>query len=386
MAIGVVSYVIPPFLRDIAIAGQWMSVAALLEQRPVRLGLAILLLWTFVLVNWRGVSAVSKTLIPLMVVMFICSGLVIVTGFSHEKAEYIAGHSLTRAVTDPTGSFWTVVPPASAVLFSSFIGFDAIAQAGGEARDPERSMPRAILLTILIVGVFYFTFTAAVYHAVPWQFVAYAAQQGDVTAPWLLAYFVSSPVALLMVAGAAVALINDLPGMLLGVSRLCFAWAEDGVFPAWIAQVHPRHHTPHVALIVSALLATASIIGGHLADDFFLGVDILVTAMLVNFVIMALAVLALPRRNPALAASMQVLQSVRARWVVAVPAIGLLLALLVAQTRRDLGSEAPGWYAHPTLVWLVVMALGLVIYWRETRALAARGVDLQAITRVLPPE
>ena len=41
-------------------------------------------------------------------------------------------------------------------------------------------------------------------------------------------------------AGAAIALINDLPAMLLAVSRLMFAWAEDGIFPRWIARVHPN--------------------------------------------------------------------------------------------------------------------------------------------------
>ena len=90
IAIGVVSYVIPPFLRDIAAAAQWTTVATMLEQRPLRLGLALLLLWTFVFVNLRGVRAVANTLMPLMLVMFVCGGLVIVTGFSHSVEEYMA--------------------------------------------------------------------------------------------------------------------------------------------------------------------------------------------------------------------------------------------------------------------------------------------------------
>ena len=48
-------------------------------------------------------------------------------------------------------------------------------------------------------------------------------------------------------------------------------------------------------------MATLGIVGSHLAGDFFLGVDILVTSMLVNFLLMALSVLTLPARNPALA-------------------------------------------------------------------------------------
>jgi basic amino acid/polyamine antiporter, APA family len=108
--------------------------------------------------------------------------------------------------------------------------------------------------------------------------------------------------------------------------------------------------------------------------------------MLVNFVIMALSVLRLPSYNPALAREVQVLRSRPLQIVVAVLALITLTALLVVQCYRDLTATVPGWYAHSTLVWLVVMALGTLVYWRETRALARRGGDLTAITRVLPPE
>lgn len=284
------------------------------------------------------------------------------------------------------GAFWSVVPPAAAILFSSFIGFDAIAQAGGEAKNPARSLPLATGLAIVIVGAFYFLFTAAVYRAVPWQYVASASRVRDVTAPGLLAPLTSPTVAVIMVAGAAISLINDLPGMLLGVSRLCFAWAEDGIFPARLAAVHPRSGAPTVSLYLSAGLATLGLLAGHFAGDFFVGVDILVTAMLVNFLIMAWSVLQLPSRNQTLAREMRVLPSRALQVLVAASAIVLLSLLLVVHTWRDLSATVAGWYAHPTIVWLLVMAGGSLLYWRETRALARRGGDLLATTAVLPPE
>jgi hypothetical protein len=114
-------------------------------------------------------------------------------------------------------------------------------------------------------------------------------------------------------------------------------------------------------------------------------VDILVTAMLVNFLMMAVALLRLPSRNPALAAELRLLRTRGAQRAVAIPAIVLLGALLVAQTWRDLST--PGaWYAHPTWIWAVVMGVGGAIHWREVRRLQARGVDLSARTAVLPAE
>ncbi|NIW37523.1 MAG: amino acid transporter, partial [Gemmatimonadetes bacterium] len=88
-----------------------------------------------------------------------------------------------------------------------------------------------------------------------------------------------------------------------------FAWAEDGIFPRGVAKVHERWHTPHVALVLSGMMASLGILGSHLAGDFFLGVDILVTSMLVNFLLMCLTVLTLPGRNPALAGEVKVFGS-----------------------------------------------------------------------------
>lgn len=389
MAIAVVSYVIPPFLRDIALAADWKALASTLEQRTVRLALALALLWTFVAVNLRGVKAVARTLVPLMVLMFVCGGLVIVIGFAHNAVEYRAlleARGEAAMLVGTRGAFWDVVPPAAAILFSSFIGFDAIAQAGGEAKSPSRALPLATGLAIVIVGSFYLLFTAAVYNTVPWQYVASASLVRDLTAPGLLAPLASPTVAVIMVSGAAIALINDLPGMLLGVSRLCFAWAEDGVFPKSLLAVNPRSGAPTVSLYLSAGLSTLGILAGHFAGDFFVGVDILVTAMLVNFLIMACSVLRLPFRNPDLAREMRVLRARSAQVAVAATAIVLLSTLLVVHTWRDLSSPVAAWYLHPTLVWLLVMVLGSLVYWREARLLKARGGNLDAITSVLPPE
>lgn len=220
----------------------------------------------------------------------------------------------------------------------------------------------------------------------PWSFVAERAQTQDLTAPGLLGYVLSPGWTVLIVAGAAVALVNDLPAMLLAVSRLMFAWAEDGVFPRAVARVHPARHTPHVALVASGLMASAGILGSHFAGDFFLGVDILVTSMLVNFLLMCLTVLWLPRRNPALARDVTVLRSRRARVPLAAAGALLLGVFLVVHVRKDLGADVAAWYFHSTPLWLGVMALATAIYVREVRALGRRGVDTRALFAALPPE
>ena len=390
IAIGVVSYILIPFLRDIAGALEWVALADALDTGAVRVGLALAFLWTFVLVNVRGLELYERTLVPMMFLMFALGAVVIVAGFAFDHGDFAAALSASEGRSVPEVAAPALEPrtllAASVLLFATFIGFDSIAQAGGEAKNPGRNLPLAIGLAITIVGGFYFLFTAAVYHAVPWSFIAAEAQVRDLTAPGLLGYLLPAGWTVVIVGGAAVALINDLPAMLLAVSRMMFAWAEDGIFPKRAAAVHPRRRTPHIAIIASGVMASVGITGSHLAGDFFLGIDILVISMLVNFGLMCLALLTLPRRNPDLAARVSVLTGRTARTLVGGAGVVVLGTFLVVQVMRDLTSEVAAWYFHPTWVWLLVMAVASGVYWREMAALRTSGADVERIFRELPPE
>jgi basic amino acid/polyamine antiporter, APA family len=389
VAIGVVSYLFVPFVRDITMALGWTAAAASLETGWVRLTLSLALLWAAAFVNLRGVAVYQRLMVPLMFLTFILGGVVIVAGFSLDHADFaaavLARDGKVIPVVEAAPSAWTFLS-ASAVLFASFIGFDSIAQAGGEAKNPGRNLPLAIGLAVGSVGLFYMLFTAAVYHAVPWEYIADEAQRRDLTAPGLLGYLLPPFWTVLIVSAAAVALAKDLPAMLLAVSRLMFAWAGDGIFPRAIAAVHPVFRTPHVAILASGGMATLGILGSHLAGDFFLGVDILVSSMLVNFLMMAVSVLTLPRRNPAIARAVTVVPNIRARRVVAALGAIVLAGFLAVHTWKDLTGPAEAWYFRSTPVWAVVMALGSLIYWREVGRLRGAGVDLRARFAALPPE
>ncbi len=390
IVIGVIAYVIVPFFRDIAGTLGMNELATLLDLGVMRVGLALAMLWFFVGVNLLGARFYERTLIPLMLLMFSLGFLVILIGFGLEPNDFAAalmqreGRPLPEAPNTAltVGTFLS----AAAVLFSSFIGFDAIAQAGGEAKNPGRNMPLAIAIAVVTVGAYYLLFTAAVYHAVPWSFVAAEALNKDVTAPGLFSYLLPAGWAAAILAGAAIALINDLPAMLLAVSRLMFAWAEDGIFPRRIATIHPQRHTPQTAILLSGAMASIGILGSHFAGNFFLGIDIMVTSMLVNFLLMCCAVLALPRRNPGLAAHITVLTSRNRQRFVAVAGVVMLSGFLIIHTYRDLSSELEAWYYHSTAVWMIVMAIASLIYWREYGRLKRSGIDVATLFNRLPAE
>jgi amino acid transporter len=389
-AMGVVAYVLVPFVRDLSLSLGFPGAAAVMETGPARLGLALFFLWTSTFLNLVGIKTYARAMIVLMILGLLGGAIVIATGFAHEHADFLAAVAARDGVqVTPVAS--TALPPAAlmaavAILFSSFIGFDSIAQAGSEARNPHVTLPLATGISIFSVGAFYLLFTAAVYHAVPWYFIAERAAASDLTAPGLLGYLLSSAWTAAIVGFSSVGLFDSLPGMLLAVSRLMFAWAEDGIFFRSVSRIHPRWHTPHVAILVSSVTATAGIFGCHFAGDFFLGVDVLVIGMLVNFMLVCLSVVFLTRRNPALAAGFRVLKSRSAQIGLGGAGAILLGILLAAQIAKDLSADLGAWYYHSTWVYLLAVGAMSLLFLVRWKGLRRAGVDLETLYSTLPPE
>src|SRR5450432_135476 len=88
VAIGVVSYLLVPLLRDVALAGGAVGTAVVLETGTARLAIPHLVLWALTLVNLRGVRSYERVLVPLLGLTLLLSGLVIFAGFWFGPEDY----------------------------------------------------------------------------------------------------------------------------------------------------------------------------------------------------------------------------------------------------------------------------------------------------------
>ena len=224
------------------------------------------------------------------------------------------------------------------------------------------------------------------YHAVPWNYVANQAQLKDITAPGLISPLLPSGLSVAILFGAAIALINDLPAMLLSVSRLVFAWADDGIFPKKIAITHQKYKTPHRALYLSGIMASVGVLGSHFAGDFFLGIDIMVTSMMVNFLLMCLTLITITYVNPMLAKEIKMVRSLNRQRFIGIGGVILLILFLTVHTIKDLTLEVDAWYFRSTPVWLIVMGIGSLIYYFKTKSLKRSGKDIKTLFTKLPEE
>jgi amino acid transporter len=390
IVIGVIAYITIPFIRDVTSSFGWENISKTLEIGWVRVGLALSLIWGFVGVNIRGLKSYERIVLPMMFLMFALGGIVIISGLFFDSSDFLVALNEKEGRSfNPTTEIafdWRIFFSAAALLFSSFIGFDSISQAGGEAKNPTKTLPKAILLAILGVGCFYFLFAAAVYHIVPWSFVAAEAMEKDITAPGLLSYVLPSGWGIAILVGAAIALINDLPAMLLSVSRLMFAWAKDGIFPKDISKIHPKNNTPYIALIVAGIMASIGVLGSHFAGDFFLGIDIMVTSMMVNFLLMCITLITITKVNSKVAQRISVLKNRTLQLCIGWLGIITLSGFLAIHTYKDLTSEVKEWYFHSTPIWIIVMGLASIIFVYNWRRLKKNEPELSKRFLNLPEE
>nr|WP_245646101.1 amino acid permease [Nocardiopsis trehalosi] len=182
------------------------------------------------------------------------------------------------------------VSAAGATLFFSYIGFDAASTAGEEARDPQRDLPRAILLSMVVVTALYCLVAFVAVGALPWTEFA----DSEATLAHILTVVTGTPVwSVVFAAGAVVAIASVVLVVLYGQTRILFAMSRDGLIPRVFSRVDrrgiPRANT--VILTAAVALLAALVPLGHLADATSIGT-------LFAFALVNVAVLVLRRTRP----------------------------------------------------------------------------------------
>lgn len=201
--------------------------------------------------NIVGVDVVRRASVALVLFQLLFAAVFLVAAFTHPTADHSSASLIAEHGT------WPGVFAGAAVLCLSFLGFDAVSTLSEEARDPSRSVPRAILLTTLVGGAIFVALAYAGTLLLPnWQMIQSSDSAGlEVMRPlgrfisaFFLAAYVSGCLASALAAQAS-------------VSRVLFAMGRERVLPyAVFGQLSARFQTPARATIVVALLSTAALL------------------------------------------------------------------------------------------------------------------------------
>ncbi len=181
---------------------------------------------------------------------------------------------------------------AAGTIFFSYIGLDAVSTAGDEVKDPQRTMPRAIIAALVVVTCVYVLVTVAALGTQPWQ--EFENQQEAGLATILDKVTGSTWASTVLAAGAVISIFSVTLVVMYGQTRILFAMGRDGLLPARFAKVNPKTMTPVGNTIIVAVVV--SILAGFVPLDKL--ADMVSIGTLVAFMIVSLGVIILRVREP----------------------------------------------------------------------------------------
>ncbi|MFZ0501218.1 MAG: amino acid permease [Steroidobacteraceae bacterium] len=145
---------------------------------------------------------------------------------------------------------WPGVFRAASILFFAYLGFNTVATAASEARDPQKDVPFGIVGSLVVCAILYIIVAAVMTGVVPFRRLG-------VPDPIAVAMdAVGHPkIAVLVKVGALTGLSSVLLVNAFGQSRITFAMARDGLLPPLFASIHPRLRTPWLGIAVLSLIS-----------------------------------------------------------------------------------------------------------------------------------
>jgi basic amino acid/polyamine antiporter, APA family len=133
----------------------------------------------------------------------------------------------------------------------AYDGWNDLNMVAGEVKQPERNIPIALIVGVATVGVLYMLVNAGVQYMLPASAVAASPRPASDA----VALALGSVGAGIVSAGMAISLLVTLNGTIMSGGRIPYAVARDGFFFRALAEVHPRFHTPAMAIVVQAILS-----------------------------------------------------------------------------------------------------------------------------------
>ncbi|HET9391923.1 MAG TPA: APC family permease [Candidatus Rubrimentiphilum sp.] len=352
-SLGTLAYAAPKFLATAFDAPFFSSDVGTLVT-----GLA--LLWIVWLVHVRGVRLAAAIAVLSMGVVVVVTAVVIVFGFGTSPQAFSAAltahlHLSAAGITAQApvhtvnwaAAFGTALP----VLFFAYLGLSTATQTGDEAVDARRTLGRGVLIAVCIVTAIYVLFTFAIYHAVPWQVIAGLAAMkltAYTTSTGLLGLVMPAWLASVVNLGVAFIMVKTFIPLFLAQSRWIYAWGKDGLVPDRFAQTHERYATPVLALTISALLASLSLVES-LKLGYVFGVGVRVFSVMGVFFFVGLGMLLYSAKDRN--------RLVNAAVAIAIMAFALWFAISIAVT-----THTQAWYLQPIVQTAIVAAAGVLIY------------------------
>lgn len=261
------------------------------------------------------------------------------------------------------------VGAAAGTIFFSYIGLDAVSTAGDEVKDPQRTMPRALIAALITVTTVYLLVAVAALGAQAWP--DFAEQKAGLSV--ILDNVTGAQHwGTVLAAGAVISIFSVTLVTLYGQTRILFAMGRDGLMPSVFARVDPRTMTPRNNTIIVAIVV--ALLAGFVPLDYL--ADLVSIGTLTAFIVVAVGVIILRRREPDLPRGFRV------------PGYPVTPALAIIACGYILFSLP--WYTWLAFAGWVSVFLTFYFLWARHRSAlnpgAVRTSDLTGVEVIHPPK
>ena len=291
-----------PLLQD---AGQHWVASGALFNLPAAL---IVLLCTGVCIYGLSTSTLINNVIVSAKVIALLA--IVAVGAQHLHVEH--WHPFVPPNTGTPGEFgWTGVFQGAGTLFFAYIGFDGVSTLAEETRNPQRTLPLALFLSLLVCTVLYVAVSMTITGLADYRTLGVddplyqALSSSNLSLGWLK-----------LVVGlvAIVGLVSVVIASIIGQVRIFYSMSRDGLLPPALGRIHPRTNTPVIATLVIG--GVAAVTAGLLPLQ-VLG-DLISMGTLLAFTVVCSGVLLLRRIAP------DQPRPFRTPWVPLIPVLGIL--------------------------------------------------------------
>ena len=217
-------------------------------------GAAVGLLVIFLL--YRRIESIGKITVTLWVGALLAMAVVILTGAMHFDAK-VAFDFPENAWTFDAAK-WVALGAAARIGIYDYLGYYDICFIGDEVKQPGRVIPRAVMLSLVLVALIYLAVNLSIIGVVPWREFASAENVSKPVVTMMMAKIYGNDFAQLFTVLVLWTMVACCFAMLLGYSRIPYAAARDGSFFSVFGKLHPRLGFPHVSLVVVGLIAAAA--------------------------------------------------------------------------------------------------------------------------------
>ncbi|MDB5140229.1 MAG: amino acid permease [Mucilaginibacter sp.] len=264
----------------------------------------IVLMLTLLLIRGMAESAIVNNIIVIIkvaiVLMIIALGWQFINPAFHTPYIIPADAGSVKVSTgvvnygDTFNHGWLGILRGASVVFFAFIGFDAVSTAAQEAKNPQKDMPKGILISLVICTVLYILFSHVLTGLVSFKdfliqgkeaSVTYAIRHSMPGYEWL-----ASLVTIALLAGFSSVILV----MLMGQTRVFYTMSTDGLIPPIFSKLHPKHRTPYKSQWL--FFVFVSLFAGFIPDS-IVG-DMVSIGTLFAFVLVCIGIFILRRSDP----------------------------------------------------------------------------------------